>query len=195
MAMIGNVYVWLENEDVKRNIETTSHPVEKGIDVTDHVSPKANEISISGEIVGENATNDLATLKSYMQKGTLLNYVGRNVMNNMQIVQFDTGHPNTIWGGCSFSMTLKEVRIAQSSYTVKKAGTQQINKNTVTGTPVYHTVKSGDTVWLLFADSKAPYRSYGKDCNWVMQNNPSAFSKKGDFKSLKVGAKLIVGYK
>lgn len=198
MAMIGNIYVWLESESVKRNIKATTHPVEKGINISDHISPEATEISISGEIVGDNAANNMATLKSYMNNGTLLSYVGRNIASNVQILSFDSSHPHTIWGGCSFSMTLKEVRIAQSSYNsgkLKKAGTQQVQKNTASGTPVYHTVKSGDTVWALVEATNAPYKSYGKTSKWVMENNPTAFSVKGDFRTLKVGVKLLVGYK
>lgn len=60
------------------------------------------------------------------------------------------------------------------------------------GTAVYHTVRSGDTVWGLVTKN---YKSYGKSVQWVIDNNPSAFSRKGDAKTLKVGARLLVGYK
>lgn len=69
-------------------------------------------------------------------------------------------------------------------------GTQQVQKGK--GTAVYHTVKKGETVWGLVNNK---YKSLGKSCQWVINNNPKAFSKKGDAKTLKIGAKLLMGYK
>ena len=57
---------------------------------------------------------------------------------------------------------------------------------------VYHKVKKGNTIWTLVNKN---YKSLGKSVNWVISNNPNAFSKKGDPKTLKVGVKLLMGYK
>lgn len=69
-------------------------------------------------------------------------------------------------------------------------GTQQVQNGT--GTAVYHTVKKGDTVWALVNNS---YKSLGKSCQWVIDNNPKCFSRKGDATTLQIGSKLLMGYK
>lgn len=204
MALINNLYVFVEDEDVGRSVDATEHPVEKGINLTDHVNQKAMTISLTGRIVGKDASNTIQLLQKMMNTGVLIKYVGRSSMSNCIITTFNTSHPNTIYGGCSFTCELKKVRIAASAYVAKsdpktsttaKAGTQQKKTDKPAQTPVYHTVKKGDTVWALVAASKAPYKSLGKSCDWVMENNPKAFSRKGDFRTLQIGAKLLVGYR
>ena len=70
------------------------------------------------------------------------------------------------------------------------AGTQQVN--TGSNTAIYHTVKQGDTVWALVNNS---YKDLGKSISWVMENNREAFSEPGDATTLKIGAKLLMGYR
>lgn len=207
MALINDLYVFVEDEDVGREIDATEHPVEKGINITDHVNPKAITVSLKGRIVGSNAANTIQLLQKMMQTGVLVKYIGRSTMSNAIITKFNTSHPNTIHGGCSFTCEIKKVRIAQSAYKAaestktstktaakSKTGTQQKTTKS-TATAVYHTVKKGDTVWALVAASKGPYKSLGMSCDDVMKNNPDAFSRKGDFRTLKIGAKLLVGYR
>ena len=68
-------------------------------------------------------------------------------------------------------------------------GTQQVNSK---GTAVYHTVKKGETVYGLV---NGKYKSLGKTCKWVIDNNPKAFSRKGDATTLQIGKKLLRGHK
>ena len=70
------------------------------------------------------------------------------------------------------------------------AGTQQISKGS--GSAVYHTVKSGDTVWALVNQK---YAYLNKSVSWVIDNNPSAFSRKGDATTLQIGKNLLMGYR
>lgn len=86
----------------------------------------------------------------------------------------------------------KNIEGCGSSSTSAKAnkGTQQVKNGK--GKAVYHTVKKGDTVYNLVNKN---YKSLGKSVKWVISNNPKAFSRKGDPTTLKVGTKLIVGYK
>lgn len=70
------------------------------------------------------------------------------------------------------------------------AGTQQVK--TGSGSAVYHTVKRGDTVWALVNNK---YKHLGKSVSWVINNNPNAFSRKGDATTLQIGKKLLMGYK
>lgn len=67
-------------------------------------------------------------------------------------------------------------------------GTQQVSSGK--GTKVTHKVRSGDTVYALVGKYKT-----GKSCQWVIDNNPSAFSRKGDPKTLQIGKTLLMGYK
>lgn len=222
------------------------------------------------------ASEILSKLEELRTKGSLISYKGRNTAQNLQIQSFSTTHPNTNAGGADFSMTLKEVRIAKSSYAsssnqsnkknnpdlsvgsivvftggsvyvssdatkpasnrgrstckitiintrswakhpyhlistdgkmvygwVDKAniegvpssgtaattngGVQQTQKGS--GTKVYHTVKKGDTIWDLV---NTTYKEYSLTCKEVINNNPSAFSRKGDARTLQIGAKLFI---
>ena len=201
MAKINGLYIFVIDESKTFGVDATEHPVETGVDITDHVKRKAVEMSITGEIVGDDAASTMSRLKQMHQNGTLCKYVGRTTLSNCIITDFSTSHPHTIWGGCEFSMTLKEIRTASTSYkkvtgnatsAPKKTGTQQVKKESKVEY-VYHTVKKGDAVWALVAASNAPYKKYGFSCDDVMKLNPGAFSRKNDFRTLQIGKKIIVG--
>ena len=68
------------------------------------------------------------------------------------------------------------------------SGTQQISSGK--GTKVIHSVRRGDTVYALVNKYKT-----GKSCQWVIDNNPSAFSRKNDPTTLQIGKTLLMGYK
>lgn len=194
MATLNGTFVFVESEQISHLVETTNHAVEKGADLTDHVNYKGFELSLTGQIVGKNYEDTLAALKEMQRTGTLVKYVGTEAFSGMMITSFDREKSNEIAGGCKFTMKLKKVRIAQSPYKKKSAGktdggTKQKSKNS-TSTYVYHTVKKGDTVWALV---NGPYKSLGSSCNDIMKWNPSAFSRKGDFRTLQIGKKLKMG--
>lgn len=292
MALLGGHYIFVEDEEVTRDIKSTSHPVETGIEVSSAIRRKPVQISLKGKIVDYNnisASDTLAKLYELQKKGSVLSYTGRNAQQNLQIHQFTTSHPNTNAGGADFTMTLKEIRIVKSSYTsassvstettvtekknnpdlsvgatvvftggsvyvssdattpaanrgrstckitiintrswakhpyhlistdgkrvygwVDKAniegvasngtaattngGTQQIQKSSSSGSTtsssskVYHVVKKGESLM----DIVATYNSYGVTAKTIMQNNPGAFMKANDAKTLKLGARLFI---
>ena len=210
MATINELYVFVKDEQTVYDAEVTEHTVESGIAISDHVRRKATTLSIGGEIVGKNAASIVSKLKQFYHGGVICKYAGRTSMENCLITAFDVKHTIDIWGGCEFTMTLKEIRTASTSYkkkttkktqATKKTGTQK-KTNKSNATYVYHTVKKGDTVWALVAKTKAPYKNLNRPaingktysaCDWVMAKNPSAFSRKGDFRTLQIGKKLIVG--
>ena len=197
MATLNGLYIFVKDERVDYGVTIAEHTVETGIEISDHVKRHAITLSLSGEIVGANAVSTLSKIKSIHQSGVLCKYVGRSTLQDCLITDFAIGHTSNIWGGCEFTMTLKEIRTASTSYKktksdTKKTGTQQVEKKSEDAY-VYHTVKKGDTVWALVAASNAPYKKYGLSCNEVMNLNPSAFSRKGDFGTLQIGVKLIVG--
>lgn len=175
MAYINNYYVFVETEDVSRGVEVSAHPVEKGLNITDNVKRSPVTISLDGEIVGNNAQTTLSALESLHQSGQYVKYTGRNILKNAIIESFDTGHPNTITGGCSFSMKLREIRVAKSAYVKEQKTPPSLRKPTVNGTQQvqsntnqkYHTVKKGDSLWNI---SKAYYGS-GSQFNKIYNAN------------------------
>ena len=290
MAILNGMYIHVTDEKVTNDVDTTSHPVESGIDITSTVRKKPFALSLSGKLVDYGDTKSyevLAKIKSLQASGSLIYYRGRNVCSSMQIQSFESSHPNTNHGGVDFSMELAEVRIAKSSYVPKSASKgqqeQEVQKNpspasltvgstvvfaggsvyvssdsttpaatrgrstctieyvnekswathpyclkstdgsmvygwvdaaniegakatttsgvtnagtkqvtTGNGTAIYHTVKSGDTVYSLVTNS---YKDINTSIQSVVENNPDAFSTKGDATTLKVGAKILIGYR
>lgn len=234
MALINDIYIHVTDESLSEDVETSSHPVESGIEITDTVKRGASQLSLTGKIVEYptgrmvnpdpttwswdrelvpeiiSANTVISRLKKLKNTGGLVRYIGRNWCDKMQIASFETSHPNTVWGGCEFSMTLKECRIAKNAYvapkinesSVKDGGQQQVEKGE--SKEVWYTVKSGDCVAALVAEKDAPYKNLKREgaksgywgaCNWVMDKNPTAFSRKGDFRTLKDGAKILLGVK
>lgn len=123
MALINNIWVQVVDEDWDKEVESTSHPVEKGIAITDTIRNKPVALSLSGNIVNvgtKKATTIVDELEKLKKEGSLITFVGRRTGNNLQIQSFKTSHPNTIWGGCKFEMELKEVRIAKKAYVAPK---------------------------------------------------------------------------
>ena len=51
MATINGLPVFVEKESVKRSIESSEHPTEKGLPLTSNVRKQPAELSISGKIV------------------------------------------------------------------------------------------------------------------------------------------------
>lgn len=154
MALLNGLYVFVIDEDVKRGVSISEHPVESGLDITDNVKRNPKVISLSGQIVGKNATQIRDKIEALHQKGQFVKYVGQNILSKALITEFDTSHPNTIYGGCAFSMEIKEIRIAKSPLVVKKAVVQkQVTKQTTStkakATVRTHKVKKGDTLWAL----------------------------------------------
>lgn len=203
MAKLNNLYIFVETEDISHNIEVTSHAVEQGADLTDHIRKSGDVLSLKGRIVGKNYDKTLKSILNMQSNGTLIKYVGTETFSNMVITSFSRGKANTVYGGCTFDMELTQIRVAKSPYNAKKAkklaqsktkakskaSTKQVKKKSTT-TYVYHTVKKGDTVWALV---NGPYKSLGSTCKQIMNWNPHAFSRKGDFGTLQIGKKLKMG--
>lgn len=51
MAILNGMYIFVEDESINRDVEITSHPVEKGIDISDSVKIKPVTVSLKGKIV------------------------------------------------------------------------------------------------------------------------------------------------
>lgn len=151
MAYINNTYIFVQDEDLQRGVDTSEHPVESGLDLTDNIKRNPVKIYLKGEIVGKNAASNISVITALHHGGKLVKYSGRNILNNAIIEIFDTSHPIDIYGGCAFDMVLKEIRVAKPAYVEPKnkptkSGTQQVQSNT---DKKYHTVKKGDCLWNI----------------------------------------------
>lgn len=202
MALLNNKYIWVETESTQRSVETSDHPVEKGVQLTDNVRRAPLELSLKGEIVGKNAKQTLDYFVSCMNKGTPVKYSGVNKFTRtMLITNINTDNTYKIMGGYAVDLSIREVRVAKSAYTKKKAksktntktknGTKQVKENKKG--PVYHVVKKGECASTI----AKKYKSIGCTLSFIMKNNNNTkvLSKKGDWRTMKIGAKVLVGYK
>ncbi|MFF0831027.1 phage baseplate protein [Brevibacillus sp. NPDC003359] len=115
MAMINGMYVLVESEDPKFEVDVTDQPVEDGINVSDHVQRKPYTMDISGFIVGDDAAQIREKIKAIAANGELVEFQGRNLFSGL-IVSFVTSHTNRVANGFAFSLSMKEIRTAKSSY-------------------------------------------------------------------------------
>lgn len=192
MALINNYYVHVTDEQVGRGVQVTEHAVEKGFPITDNVKPEAKVLSLTGMIVKADNTpakTIIDSLESYHQKGKYVKYVGRNSMSNALITKFDTGYTNQITGGCTFSMEIKQVRIAKAAYVAqgnKVTGKQtQVTKKKTSTAKKYHTVKKGDTLWAI----AKKYYGNGNQYKKIFNENKSII-KNPDL--IYVGQKILI---
>lgn len=152
MALINDIYVFVSTEDVSREVEASSHPVEEGIDLTDHVRRSPLILSLSGEIVGADYEDVISQLEQIQRGGSLVEYTGVNILSSALLTKFSTTHDGAIRGGCQFSAELKEIRIAASPFSAGSGNcaAQQIEEAPVPAAQEpparVHKVKSGDTL-------------------------------------------------
>lgn len=209
----------VSQHSVEKNIPTTDTVMQKARElnitgaIVDYENTRYYGYEIKNKLKGlpnstMKAARVLSEIEALKNSGALITYNGRRQESNMQIVSFSTGHNSSIMGGATFDMTLRECRIVSNAYVdpnAKETGQQQVDKGE--NEKVYYTTKKGDTVWNLVwtkRDGKTPadYRNLKREgaksgawgqCNWVMENNPHAFSKKGVFESLQINKKLFLG--
>ena len=203
LALLNNIYVFVEDESVEYSGESTSHPVEKGIELTDHYKRSPIEISLSGKIVSnkkEKAKDILNKLNKLKNQGSLIKYVGRISLGNMQIQNISVTSTYKNWGGYDVEISLKEIRVAKSAYDAAKSAKLAAQASQGDNSKVYHTVVKGDCIWSLcitgpYKNLKPSYSKPMDKCNWVMSQNQDAFSRRGDFRTLQIGRKIYVGYR
>ena len=182
IALINGMYVFVENESVQRAIESTSHPTEKGLPITSTIQKQPIELSITGRIVDNDKRSAKITkdkLEELLNSGSLVTYDGRNSLKNMQIQSFDSDYDNKTWGGFVFSMSLKQVRIAKSSY-VKKSTTITAQKKTAKTSPklvVGATVVFKGGYVYVSSDAKKAAAKRGRSTCKITKINSKNWSK------------------
>lgn len=115
MALIDNHYITVESESPSFPVVVTEQPVEKGINLIDHVQAQARTLSLSGIIAGPDAAKIRAYILSVKDKGQTVSYVGRNAFSGL-ITAFDTSHDYAHANGMTFTMEMREVRVASTAY-------------------------------------------------------------------------------
>lgn len=202
LALLNNIYVFCEEESVEYSGESTSHPVEKGIELTDSYKRSPIELSISGKIVDnkkEKAKDILNKLNKLKNQGSLIKYVGCISLGNMQIQNISVTSTYQNWGGYNVEISLKEIRVAKSAYDAAKSARLSAQANQGNNSKVWHVVKKGECCWYYatkpYKNLKPTFPTIMKKCEWIMQQNPTAFSRKGDFRTLQIGRRICVGYR
>ena len=104
-------------EDATMTADITDKPIEGG-NISDHAQLQPLTMSIPGYIVGDDAQQKLEKLREYMKNSEVLRFVGVDIAQNVMITSLSTGRATNLKDGVSFSISLKEVRIAESQVTV-----------------------------------------------------------------------------
>lgn len=121
MALINNIYVLAEKEDIDNDVETKTHPVESSeIPTASAIKKQPVSLNISGKIADNDnltAEQTIAKLKKLQSDGSLIKYIGQcGTLNNMQIQSFKPSYSYKNYGGADFTMSLVELRITKSAY-------------------------------------------------------------------------------
>lgn len=115
MATIDGRYIFVEQEDPNYEVDVTEQPVENNVNLTDHVQRRARTMRISGMIVGDDAAEIKDYLIGVQDTGSIVEYDGRNYFVGL-LTGFTTSHNYKVGNGFTFSASLQEVVVGDSSY-------------------------------------------------------------------------------
>ena len=180
MATINNIYVLVESEDIDRSTQVPQHPTETGYPITDNVKKEPKPLSISGKIADTKtlkAKEIIEKLEAFQDKGSLVKYVGVNILGNYLIKNFHTTEDSKNWGGANFDMELVEVRIAKSAYNPEKSSQQSAEKDKQLNNPTLEigalVVFKGGSVYVSSDAKKAAATRGRQTCKITNINNKS----------------------
>lgn len=115
-AVLGDVEIdVVKSEENDNSGEVTSHPVEEGADVSDHVKQSPTKLKISGVLGEPNASERNVRLKVHYMHGDTLDYVGRNVRKGVVIESYRSTHSKDVYNALKFELTLSNVRKAHGA--------------------------------------------------------------------------------
>ena len=119
------VYLFVSEEDNQTSISASEHSVEQGMDLTDHVRPDAESVSLRGIISGSNYKSIVSLIKKWEKAGRTVNYSGRTKLSQCLIDDFAPSYSKDIQDGCQFTMVLRKIRIARPAYVPATAAQPQ----------------------------------------------------------------------
>lgn len=164
MALINNIYVLAEKEDVEGDVELVTHPTESGFPISDGIKKSPISVSISGKIANTEsltAKQIVEKLNALKNQGSVIKFVGQcGTINNLQIASFKPSYSHKNYGGADFSMTLKEFKTAKSAYVAPSkliSKVISVIKKLVVGTTVKF---AGGNVYVS-SDAKTPSAKRG----------------------------------
>ncbi|OAB48271.1 phage baseplate protein [Paenibacillus antarcticus] len=182
MALLNGHYILVEDESPSYEVEITDQPVDRDIDLSDHVQRKARTLSISGVIVGDHAVSIRAMIVKAQDQGEIVQFSGRTTFRGL-ISGFSPKHDHTIMDGFAFTLSMKEVRIAGSSYVkvplpapikaqVAKAANagvkQPLSKKNSAAKPINSNSNTVKTTPKKTITSKAPKSTHKRGTPWEM---------------------------
>jgi hypothetical protein len=115
MALINGMYLLVESEEPSYDVDVTEQPIEKGVSIIDHVQRRARTMAISGFIVGDDASEIRNYLLACQDSGSIVQFDGRNFFVGL-LTGLQTKHDYSVGDGFSFTATLREVLVAESSF-------------------------------------------------------------------------------
>ncbi len=121
MPYIGDVLIEvIEDINFSESSATTDHALEDGEQITDHVEGKPITFSIKG-VIKDDTESKVLKLRKYRESGEILNFDYMTQLKNVVITDFGRNYNKDIKDGYSFSMSLKQIKIAKvaSVVTVK----------------------------------------------------------------------------
>ncbi|SYX86023.1 phage baseplate protein [Paenibacillus alvei] len=180
------------SEEPEYSVQVSSHNVEKGGTITDHIQRDTASLHLEGLLIGPQASNYKQRLVKAMNEGKLLQYTGRNMMLNCVITSLRTAHDSSIANGMTFTMSLKQVNIVKPAYSKlppkKKAAVKPKSRSGKRNTsyrpkPESHKVRNGQSIWDISTYYKVS-ATVVKVANSII--NPAI--------PLIEGTKLLLGY-
>ena len=115
LSKLGAVYFTVvKEENWNYSNAVTDKPLEDGSTITDHAQSNPIKLSISGVITQSIGypTEDIKKLQDYSLNNEVLTYIGTDTLANCIIESFDKKHTVDIANGIEFSLSLKEIRVA-----------------------------------------------------------------------------------
>ncbi len=183
MPQLGDVFLnTVYDEKPRRSVRATDHPIEGGENITDHTERQPESMTIGGVVVGPDASNRLYKLEQYMNNSELLKYVYRNIKTNVIINNFETTHDAEVADGFKFSMTLREIRVAEPSIMksldrgTKKQAASLENKGqqqATGGSTKVYVVKSGDSLSSIGAKFGVNYTKIHDRNRGIIGSDPT----------------------
>ena len=170
MALVDNMYLFVTDESISYTMNVTTNPTEQGIDLTDHAEREPIEMSVTGMLLDSeksSAYEQYTKLRNWQLACKQVKFVGRNVFTGV-ITDISKSNDYTVGNGAKVSLTLKEIRIANTPY--QTSNKQYIVQKQVVlnsyAVKIEHIVRKGENLTLIA-------KKYGITVNDILKLNPN----------------------
>ncbi|MBU5214352.1 phage baseplate protein [Heyndrickxia oleronia] len=135
MPKLGDVLIdSIKSIDLGESSDTTDHALEDGEEISDHIKNDPITLNIEGVMLDKNHAK-LNKIRKYRQEGKILSFNYRAKLETVVITSFNPNYDSSIKDGYTFSMSLKQIRLAKKPNTVRvsKKVNKQVKKVTNAG--------------------------------------------------------------